>query len=163
MNTRARLLFVFLLCSVTGCATTSPVERAGDAIGADSMQAVVPRSFTAYGFVLESGQVLPEMTLAFETYGRLAPDGRNAILVTHGFTSSHHAAGRYAPTDTAARSPVSGTVSSVRARRSIPIGISSSRPTCSARHTAPPRPPPSSRAPPSRTVPTSRRSPSATS
>lgn len=102
MNTRARLLFVFLLCSLTGCATTPPVERAGAPIGADSMQAVVQRSFTAYGFVLESGQVLPEMTLAFETYGRLAPDGRNAILITHGFTSSHHAAGRYRPTDTAA-------------------------------------------------------------
>lgn len=32
----------------------------------------------------------------YETYGTLAPDGRNAVLVTHGFTSSHHAAGRYA-------------------------------------------------------------------
>jgi homoserine O-acetyltransferase len=39
------------------------------------------------------------MTLAFETYGTLAADGRNAILITHGFTSSHHAAGKYAPTD----------------------------------------------------------------
>jgi homoserine O-acetyltransferase/O-succinyltransferase len=29
-----------------------------------------------------------------ETYGRLAADGRNAVLVTHGYTSSHHAAGR---------------------------------------------------------------------
>ena len=48
---------------------------------------------------LESGRVLPHLTLAYETYGRLAPDGRNAILVTHGFTSSHHAAGRYGPTD----------------------------------------------------------------
>jgi homoserine O-acetyltransferase len=40
------------------------------------------------------------MTLAFETYGRLAPDGRNAILVAHGFTSNHHAADKHAPTDT---------------------------------------------------------------
>ena len=57
------------------------------------------RMFTTKDFKLESGEVLPEMSLAFETYGRLAPDGRNAILVTHGFTSSHHAAGRYAPAD----------------------------------------------------------------
>ena len=28
------------------------------------------------------------------TYGRLAPHGRNAVLITHGFTGSHHAAGR---------------------------------------------------------------------
>ncbi len=65
----------------------------------DSMDAVVKRSFTVQGFRLESGRILPEMTLAYETYGRLAPDGANAILITHGFTSSGHAAGRYAPTD----------------------------------------------------------------
>jgi homoserine O-acetyltransferase len=34
------------------------------------------------------------MTIAYETYGKLAPDGRNAVLLTHGFTSSHHMAGR---------------------------------------------------------------------
>jgi homoserine O-acetyltransferase len=37
--------------------------------------------------------VLPELKLAYETYGALAPAGRNAILVTHGYTSSQHAAG----------------------------------------------------------------------
>lgn len=47
-------------------------------------------------FPLESGQFLPEVTIAYETYGQLARDGRNAILITHGYTSNHHAAGRYA-------------------------------------------------------------------
>jgi homoserine O-acetyltransferase len=51
--------------------------------------------FSARDFRLESGFVLPELTLAYETYGTLAPDGRNAVLATHGYTSSHHAAGRY--------------------------------------------------------------------
>jgi homoserine O-acetyltransferase len=60
---------------------------------------VVSRSFATEDFRLESGQVLPRLALAYETYGRLAPDGGNAILVAHGFTSSHHAAGRYTPTD----------------------------------------------------------------
>ena len=46
---------------------------------------------------LESGQVLSDVTIAYETYGRLAPDGHNAILITHGYTSNHHAAGRYGP------------------------------------------------------------------
>jgi homoserine O-acetyltransferase/O-succinyltransferase len=50
-------------------------------------------------FTLQSGQVLSEVTIAYETHGRLAPDGRNAILITHGYTSNHHAAGRIAPAD----------------------------------------------------------------
>ena len=49
--------------------------------------------FTTKNFTLDNGQSLAELTLAYETHGRLAADGRNAILVTHGFTSSHHAAG----------------------------------------------------------------------
>jgi len=50
--------------------------------------------FTFADLPLAAGGHLPEVTLAYETYGRLAADGRNAVLVTHGFTSSHHAAGR---------------------------------------------------------------------
>ncbi|MEN9538028.1 MAG: Homoserine O-acetyltransferase [Pseudomonadota bacterium] len=38
---------------------------------------------------LHSGGVLPSVEVAYTTRGRLAPDGRNAILVTHGFTSAH--------------------------------------------------------------------------
>lgn len=38
---------------------------------------------------LRLGGVLEDARLAYCSYGRLAPDGRNAILVTHGFTSSH--------------------------------------------------------------------------
>jgi len=61
-----------------------------------SLDGIESRLFTTRDFRLASGTVLPELTLAYETYGTLAPDGRNAVLVTHGFTSSHHAAGRYA-------------------------------------------------------------------
>jgi homoserine O-acetyltransferase/O-succinyltransferase len=50
--------------------------------------------FTTREFRLENGTVLPELKLAYETYGRLAPDGRNAVLVAHGYTSDHHAAGQ---------------------------------------------------------------------
>ncbi len=51
-------------------------------------------------FSLDSGQSLSQVTIAYETHGQLAPDGRNAILITHGYTTSHHAAGRYGLTDT---------------------------------------------------------------
>jgi homoserine O-acetyltransferase len=55
---------------------------------------VEDRFFSIRDFPLANGTVLPEATIAYETYGRLAPHGRNAVLVTHGFTGSHHAAGR---------------------------------------------------------------------
>jgi len=99
MEVHTWLPIALVLSLATGCATALPNGSVSAAIADDSMENVVKRTFTAYGFALESGQTLPEMTLAFETYGRLAPDGRNAILITHGFTSSGHAAGKYAPTD----------------------------------------------------------------
>ena len=44
-------------------------------------------SFTFSDFDLSGGGSLPEVTLAYVSRGRLAADGRNAILVTHGYTS----------------------------------------------------------------------------
>jgi homoserine O-acetyltransferase len=38
---------------------------------------------------LEGGGVLRDAALAYVTYGMLAPDGRNVVLLTHGYTSSH--------------------------------------------------------------------------
>jgi homoserine O-acetyltransferase len=65
------------------------------------LNAATDRTFTARDFSLESGGALPEMTLIFDTYGRLAPDGANAILVTHGYTGSHRAAGPPTPANPA--------------------------------------------------------------
>ena len=53
--------------------------------------------FSARDYRLESGQTLPTLELAYETYGTLSPAKDNAILVVHGYTSSHHAAGKNAP------------------------------------------------------------------
>ena len=60
-----------------------------------ALEAPESKAFATHDFQLESGVILPEVTLAYETYGTLAPDGRNAVLATHGYTSSHHFAGRY--------------------------------------------------------------------
>jgi homoserine O-acetyltransferase/O-succinyltransferase len=86
-----RISAIFALASLA-LAQLARAEE-GPLVGVQKM------SFTAHDFRLENGAVLPELTIAYETYGRLALDGRNAVLVTHGFTSSQHAAGRYSPED----------------------------------------------------------------
>ncbi|HEX7436930.1 MAG TPA: homoserine O-acetyltransferase [Caldimonas sp.] len=45
---------------------------------------------------LTSGARLRDYTLVYETYGTLASDRRNAVLVCHALNASHHAAGTYA-------------------------------------------------------------------
>jgi homoserine O-acetyltransferase len=42
---------------------------------------------------LESGAVLKQARLAYVTHGTKAADGRNVVLLTHGYTSSHFMAG----------------------------------------------------------------------
>ncbi len=61
-----------------------------------SLTGIENKIFATRDFRLENGVVLPELKLAYETYGRLARDGRNAVLIAHGYTSDHHAAGQLA-------------------------------------------------------------------
>ena len=44
-------------------------------------------------FTLKCGEVLPEIEIAYETWGTLNADGSNAILLTHALSGSHHACG----------------------------------------------------------------------
>ncbi|MET8959200.1 homoserine O-acetyltransferase [Streptomyces sp. NPDC004074] len=46
---------------------------------------------------LESGHELPNMRLAFQTWGRLAPDRSNAVLVLHALTGDSHVVGLAEP------------------------------------------------------------------
>jgi homoserine O-acetyltransferase len=71
----------------------------GTAQRAQDIGTIHDQFFTLRDFPVADGSVLPEATIVYETYGRLAPangpnGGRNAVLITHGYTSSHHAAGR---------------------------------------------------------------------
>src|ERR1700682_3743241 len=45
------------------------------------------KTFTIKDFRLQSGTVMPAVTIAYKTLGRLSPDRDNAGLVTHGHTS----------------------------------------------------------------------------
>ncbi|MGY1811422.1 homoserine O-acetyltransferase MetX [Blastococcus sp. SYSU D00820] len=47
--------------------------------------------------VLERGGVLPGVRVAYETWGTLAPDGGNAVLVEHALTGDSHVAGPAGP------------------------------------------------------------------
>ena len=58
----------------------APVVRAGD------------RALT-----LEAGGSLPEVTVAYETWGELDPDRTNAVLVLHALTGDSHATGPAGP------------------------------------------------------------------
>jgi len=53
-------------------------------------------AFRTKDFRLANGSLMPELEIAYETYGEMAPDRSNVVLVAQGITSSHIAAG--APT-----------------------------------------------------------------
>ncbi|HRH18623.1 MAG TPA: alpha/beta fold hydrolase, partial [Aquabacterium sp.] len=45
---------------------------------------------------LQSGAILRDYHLVFETYGRLNAERSNAVLICHALNASHHVAGSYA-------------------------------------------------------------------
>jgi homoserine O-acetyltransferase len=49
----------------------------------------------ADGLMLDSGQHLPELAVAYETYGRLDAARRNAVLVCHALTGDQYVAGQH--------------------------------------------------------------------
>ncbi len=64
--------------------------RAGDPAG--------NRRFADVGtFELDSGALLPDVRVAYETFGELAPDGSNAVLVLHALTGDSHVTGPAGP------------------------------------------------------------------
>lgn len=48
---------------------------------------------------LQSGAILPQYHLAYETYGELNATKSNAVLICHALSGNHHVAGRYSEED----------------------------------------------------------------
>lgn len=56
------------------------------------------RRFVSIGSLeLESGESLPDVVLAYETWGRLRPERDNAVLVEHALTGDSHVVGKAGP------------------------------------------------------------------
>ena len=109
--------------TATPTRSTAAVWRPGDPVG--------DRRFLAIGdLALERGGVLPDVTVAYETWGTLSPTGDNAVLVEHALTGDSHVVG-----DVGSRARVARVVARPHRpgrARSTPTGCSSSRATCSA-------------------------------
>ena len=80
--------------AVVMAAMAAPTAQAFDGI-------VEKQSFTIPEFTTEGGATVPQMRLGYETYGTLSEAKDNVILVTHFFSASSHAAGKYAEGDAA--------------------------------------------------------------
>lgn len=76
--------------------TTTAFASTLAAAAENSIKDVETRSVIINNLRLQNGQVIP-IQIAYETYGSLNKSGTNAILVAHGYASSHHAAGTYHP------------------------------------------------------------------
>ena len=76
--------------TATPTRSTAAVWRPGDPVG--------DRRFAAIGdLALERGGVLPDVTVAYETWGTLSPSGDNAVLVEHALTGDSHVVGDAGP------------------------------------------------------------------
>ena len=51
------------------------------------------------GLKLGNGKSLSELTVTYETYGKLSPDRNNVIYVCHALTGDAHVAGKHSPSD----------------------------------------------------------------
>lgn len=64
---------------------------------------VEKKRFTTADFTTVNGKVIKQVDVGWESYGTLNKDKSNVILITHFFSGTSHAAGKYAETD-----PVAG-------------------------------------------------------
>lgn len=79
--------------------TASEVTRGAERMVSEEGDWSGPCSLTLPALTLESGETLPSVTVAYETWGRLAPNHDNVALLCHALTGDAHAADFSRPDD----------------------------------------------------------------
>lgn len=82
---------LLLWCCLSG---TLPLQ-------ASELPLVQKQRFVLPQFTTQNGTTLRDVQVGWEAYGQLNADKSNAILITHYFSGTSHAAGRYSATDAA--------------------------------------------------------------
>lgn len=62
---------------------------------------VKKQAFEIHNFQTQNQQTIAKVRVGWEAYGKLNADKSNVILITHYFSGTSHAAGKYQPTDAA--------------------------------------------------------------
>lgn len=88
-----------LLGALLAAAFLLPGLAAGPAFALDEI--VKKQTFTLPSYTTVGGAPLRDVKVGWEAYGTLNADKSNVILITHFFSGSSHAAGRYAASDAA--------------------------------------------------------------
>mgnify|MGYP006146744601 CR=1 FL=1 len=71
----------------------------GFSFAANELPLVEKQRFSLDNFTTASGATLAKVNVGWEAYGKLNADKSNVILITHFFSGSSHAAGKYQSTD----------------------------------------------------------------
>lgn len=94
-----KMILTMLIAGVLLVQPSRAAAAATTTTAAASLPVVEKRVFTLPRHVTVAGEVIPNVRLGYETYGKLNERGDNAIFIAHFYSGNSHAAGRYSPTD----------------------------------------------------------------
>ena len=114
-----------MICRVGAVVLTTIFLLAPVASNAQSADIIIEKkTFEMPSYNTVAGATIKSVKIGWEAAGTLNADKSNAILITHYFSGTSHAFGKYAASD---KAPVIGMRSSARAKRLTPTSTMSFR------------------------------------